>query len=149
MHNFIQKLAGIARILLHKRLLRVIAIGAVGLVVQTIFFEVFGIWLEILRPSLATIIGAEMSVLTNFFLNNRYSFNDRVHAPLLARLLRFHLVVSGSITLQWISVFTAESLTENIWIIHMAYAAGIMLGFISNYTGYRLWVWKHHDEPGV
>ena len=147
MHNFIQKLAEIARILLRKRLLRVITIGAVGLLVQTIVFEVFGIWLGVLRPSLATLAGAELSVITSFTLNNRFSFNDRMHAPLSVRLRRFHLVVLGSLAIQWTCVFTAESLTENIWIIRAAYATGIMLGFISNYTGYRLWVWKNHGAP--
>ena len=142
MHNFIQKLTVIMRILLRKRLIRVLAIGAVGLSVQTVAFEVLGIWLEVLRPSLATIVGAELGVITNFTLNNRFSFNDRAHAPFFARLRRFHLVVLGSIAIQWVCVFTAESLTANIWIIHAVYITGVMLGFISNYTGYRLCVRK-------
>lgn len=129
------------------RLLRVAFFGGIGVVVQTIIFETLGIWLGLLRPSLATLLGAEFGIITNFFLNNRFSFNDRAHAPLPRKLLRFHAVVSGSLFIQWLCVFTAESLTANIWVIHGAYAGGILLGFISNYTGYRLWVWKHHGEP--
>ena len=131
------------------RIMRVAFFGGFGGIVQTIVFEIVGIWLGLLRPSLATLLGAEFGIITNFFLNNRFSFNDRTHAPLPMRLLRFHAVVSGSLFIQWLCVFTAESLTANTWVIHGAYAGGILLGFISNYTGYRLWVWKHHEEPAV
>lgn len=130
--------------LLRARIVRVAFFGSIALVAQTIVFEVVGIWLELLRPSLATLLGAEFGIMTSFLLNNRYSFNDRSHAPLLTRLMRFHLVVSGSVFIQWLFVFSAESATSNLWIIHAAYAAGVAVGFISNYTGYRLWVWRHH-----
>ena len=133
----------------YSRIMRVAFFGGFGVVVQTIVFEIVGIWLGLLRPSLATLLGAEFGIITNFILNNRFSFNDRVHAPLPMRLLRFHAVVSGSLFIQWLCVFTAESLTSNTWAIHGAYAGGILLGFASNYTGYRLWVWKHHEEPTV
>ncbi len=133
----------------YSRLFRVAFFGGMGVVVQTVVFEVLGIWLGLVRPSFATLIGAEFGVITNFFLNNRFSFNDRVHAPLPRRLLRFHLVVSGSVFIQWLFVFTAESLHANAWMIHGAYLAGILIGFISNYTWYRLWVWKHYEEPST
>ena len=127
------------------RLVRVALFGGMGVVAQTLVFELLGVWLGLLRPSLATLAGAEVGILLNFFLNNRFSFNDRSHAPFAARLVRFHLVVSGSLFIQWLFVFLAEP-TENFFIIHAAYVAGILLGFISNYTGYRLWVWKHHES---
>lgn len=146
MHNLTEKVIRVIRLIARKRLFRVIAIGAVGLSVQTVVFEVLGIWLEVLRPSLATLVGAEFGVITNFLLNNRYSFNDRLHAPFLVRLLRFHLVVSGSLAIQWFCVFTAESFGAGWLLLHVAYAGGVMLGFLFNYTGYRLWVWKHHEE---
>ena len=134
-------------LLWRSRPLRVAMMGAVGVVVQTIGFETLGIWLHLVRPSTAVLIGAEMGVVTSFFLNNHYSFSDRPHGSLLSRLLRFHLVVSGSLFIQWVSVYTTELWTSSWLILHAAYVTGILLGFISNYTGYRLWVWRHHDEP--
>ena len=131
--------------LLRSRLLRVAVIGAVGVVVQTSFFEVLGIWLEVVRPSTAVIIGAEFGVLTNFFLNNRFTFNNQTHTSLLVRLLRFHLVVSGSLLVQWAFVFATEQITTSVLALHSAYIAGVLVGFVSNYTGYRLWVWGHRD----
>lgn len=118
-------------------------VGVVCVAVQTTVFEVVGIWLELLRPSSASLIGAEMAVLTGFVLNNRYSFSDRSNTPLWIKLLRYHMVVSGSLLIQWICIFSTEQVTDAWLPIHAAYIAGILLGFISNYTGYRLWVWRH------
>lgn len=141
-----EKLLTLAHSIMRSRLFRVAFIGGIGVCVQTVVFETLGIWLGILRPSLATLLGAELGVITNFILNNRFSFNDRFHAPLMTRLLRFHLVVSGSLFIQWLCLFATESFTSHPWILNGAYVAGILIGFISNYTGYRLWVWKHHDS---
>jgi len=137
-----------ARALLYSRIFRVACIGGVGFIVQTIVFETLFLLLGV-RPSLAVVVGGECGILSNFFLNNRFSFNDRAHAPLPLRLLRFHTVVSGSLILQWICVYTAEMLGAGWLALHGAYVLGIALGFISNYSGYRLWVWRHHGSPNA
>lgn len=138
------------RTLFLSRFARVFVIGGIGVVVQTVVFEVLGIFLGIVSPSTAVVLGAEVGILTNFYLNNRYSFRDREHGlSLLSRLVRFHLVVSGSIILQWLLVFLAERQTSSILLIHGAYAAGIILGFIWNYTFYLLFVWRHRESPSV
>lgn len=138
------------RVLVHdfsrSRFLRVFIIGGIGVLVQTIVFEIIGIYLQLVLPSTAVLIGAETGILTNFYLNNRFSFSDRRHdISLSSRLLRFHLVVSGSIFLQWLFVFVTEHQTSDLLIIHAAYAAGIILGFVWNYTFYLLFVWKQSD----
>jgi putative flippase GtrA len=133
--------------LLQSHVLRVAAVGAVGVLVQTFIFEVLAFWLGILRPSVAVLVGAEFGILTNFFLNHHLNFRGAADAHLIARLARFHLVVSGSLFIQWVCVYSAETFVGNIWAIRGAYMAGILLGFVSNYTLYRLWVWRHHTLP--
>ena len=138
--EFTQKMA-------HSRLVRSLLVGGVAVVVQTTIFEILGVLLHIVSASTAVLIGAEAGILTNFYLNNRFSFNDRKHdISLLSRLARFHLVVSGSVLLQWLLVHTTERQTDNYLIIHAAYATGITLGFVWNYTLYLLFVWRHSDE---
>ena len=128
------------------RLVRALAVGVVAVIAQTIVFEILGIYLRICSPSTAVVIGAEAGILMNFYLNNRFSFYDRRHAiSLLSRLVRFHLVVSGSVFLQWLFVFMVEHHTNTILLIHVAYAAGIILGFAWNYTFYLLFVWRKHE----
>ncbi|MDO8518318.1 MAG: GtrA family protein [bacterium] len=133
--------------MLSSRLVRTIMVGAVAVVVQTIMFETLGVYLKLFALSTSAVIGAEVAILTNFYLNNRFSFHDRQHnISLFWRLLRFHLVVSGSVFLQWLFVFTAEHATQNLLFIHGAYAAGIIIGFFWNYTWYKLFVWRQHDK---
>lgn len=121
-------------------------VGFVAVVLQTAIFEILGIYLHLFSPSTAVVIGAEFGLLVNFYLNNRFTFNGHGHDSMLVRLLRFHLVVSGSIIIQWLSLFIAEHLTTNLLLIHGAYFAGIFIGFLSNYTGYYLWVWRRSES---
>lgn len=126
------------------RIVRTIVVGGIAVIVQTIIFEILGVFLQLAAPSTAVVIGAEAGILTNFYLNNRFSFNDRQHTiSLFSRLVRFHMVVSGSVILQWLFVFITEHQTSDPFFIHIAYAAGIILGFAWNYTFYLLFVWRH------
>lgn len=133
--------------LLNARLVRSLAAGTIGVATQTILFEILGIFLKVFSPSTAVVISAECGLLVNFYLSNRFAFYDRRHAiSNLSRLLRFHLVVSGSIFLQWLFIFVAEHKTDSIWLIHVAYITGLILGFIWNYSLYLFFVWKHPTE---
>lgn len=134
-----------ANSLWQKRIFRVAVMGVAAVAVQSTVFVVLWLWLAIVRPSTAVLIGTEMGLLVNFYLNNRFSFYDRIHAPLLKRLLRYHTTVLGSFFCQWFLVFAVEHATKNIYALLAAYATGAILGFGINYTFYRLWVWRHHE----
>ncbi|MGD0328605.1 MAG: GtrA family protein [Minisyncoccia bacterium] len=137
-------IAQFCKTIANSRLVRSLATGVIAVIVQTTIFEILGIYLHVFSPSTAVVIGAECAILTNFYISNRFVFHDRRHnLSLLSRLIRFHLVVSGSVFLQWLFVFIAEHQTSNVLIIHVAYAAGIILGFAWNYTFYLLFVWRH------
>ena len=133
---------------LSSRALRVLVMGAAGLGVQTVIFEIIGIHYHFFLPSTAAIIAGEIGLLSNFFLNNRFSFKDRQHAtiPFWSRLLRFHLVVSVSLFLQWLFLFETQQVTSSLLLLHAAYIAGVVVGFISNYAGYYFWVWKQQPK---
>lgn len=125
-------------------MIRVGTVGLVGLTVQTSIFELFGLHWELIRPSTAALIGGEIAVLLGFALNNHFNFPDRA-TPLHKRLIRFHTVVAGSLFIQWFLVFLAEMYFPGTTIaLRIAYFIGIGLGFLSNYIGYTLWVWRHH-----
>ncbi len=130
------------------RIVRVAGAGGLGVLAQTAVFEILGIWLGLVRPSTAVLIGAELGIIINFCLSNRYAFADRRQSPLFGRLLRFHIVIAGALVIQWLAVYLTEVATTDWLAIHAAYAAGLLISFVYNYTGYRLWVWKHR-EPKV
>lgn len=125
------------------RLFRTASVGVVGVGIQTAVFEIIGVYLQLVSLSTAALIGSEFGILSNFILNNYFSFHEH-QRPNVTRLAKFHLVVLGSVFLQWLFVFVAERMTHDLFIIHVAYGAGILLGFIWNYNWYRLWVWKKH-----
>lgn len=141
MHTFFTHIP----IFIQSRIFRVACIGGIGVIIQTAIFETLGIWLALVSASTAAVIGGEVAIVCNFALNNRFSFGDRGHGALGWRLLRFHMVVAGSLFIQWLFVFTAEHATHDLLIIHGAYAAGILVGFMSNYIGYHLFVWRKHE----
>ena len=130
------------------RLLRVAAIGGTGFVLQSIIFELLGIQWEAVSPSTAAVIGGEVAILSNFFLNSRFSFRDRLSraAPPSMRLLRFHIVSSGSILIQWLTIFVAQQATNDAVLLRGAFVLGVALGFGVNYTGYYFYVWRAHAE---
>jgi dolichol-phosphate mannosyltransferase len=126
------------------KLFRIGLIGIVGIIVQTIVFELLGISYEIVRPSVAAVLGGELAILSNFTLNNHFTFSGKTHStsPLRIRLGKFHLVSLGSICIQWVLIFATEQFTSDPTILRTAYALGIVLGFFTNYIGYTLFVWK-------
>lgn len=133
------------------RVMRVLAVGGVGFIIQSVIFEVFGIRLGLVAASTAVVIGGECAILSNFFLNNRFSFRDAaLHAaPLLSRIVRFHVVSSGSLATQWTFLFVAERLTQDPLILRGTYILGVGIGFLMNYSGYYFFVWrKRRDDAG-
>lgn len=130
----------------HSRLVQSFLVGCVALVVQTSIFEILAVLLQVSSPSTAVLLGAEGGVLTNFYINNKYTFSDRQHQiSKLSRLIRFHLVVSGSVFIQWLLVYLVEQTTESLLLIHVAYFTGLGIGFIWNYTLYNIIVWRRID----
>lgn len=141
--NYVARLRKLSQI----RIMRVLFIGGIGFVIQTTIFEILAVWLRLMPASTAAVIGAEVAILCNFTLNQKFSFSQTHEntLPLWQRILRFHMVVSGSIFLQWLFIFVTERFTENLTYIHLAYALGVVVGFISNYLGYKFFVWKKKD----
>jgi dolichol-phosphate mannosyltransferase len=89
----------------------------------------------------AVIIGIEVSIITNFILNDTFTFAKR-HAgkTFTGRLLKFNLICLTGAGIQWgafmlfTHVFGVYDLLSNF--------IGIVLGFLWNYLVNRSWTWK-------
>mgnify|MGYP003388498656 FL=1 len=130
-----------------RRIVRVALVSIIGIGIQSALFELLGMYLKVLSPSTAVIVGAEVGLVCNFFLINAFVFHGVHIRSTPVRLLRFHISVSGSLLLQWLFVFTAEHFGGSALVIHAAYLAGIGIGFFVNYAMYTLWVWQMHSDP--
>lgn len=124
------------------RVVRALMVGAIAALVQTAVFELLYTISHFTSASTAVVLSAEFGILTNFYLNNRFSFKDRKGEDTFNRLVRFHVVMIGAVFIQWVCLLATERQTSNLIAIHIAYLVSLVLGFIWNYTCYTTWVWR-------
>jgi dolichol-phosphate mannosyltransferase len=93
----------------------------------------------------ASPIAIEVSILSNFMLNNYWTFVRRdTHVKFGARLVRYHLVtglaglVNYGTLLLLVKVFHLNDMLANL--------IGILLGTIINYLLNSLWTWQKSTE---
>lgn len=130
-----------------KRLEELIKFGIVGgsgvlvnmglLYVLTRYFSV--------RLEIASVIAIETSILSNFFLNNLWTFSKRdTHVPFWVRLFRYHLVtglagvVNYLVLLLLVKTLGLHDMLSNL--------IGIAVGTIINYSLNSLWTWRERSS---
>jgi dolichol-phosphate mannosyltransferase len=115
-------------------------VGGSGILVNMGFLflltRYFSVRLEIASP-----IAIEASILSNFSLNNLWTFRKRrTKNPFRTRLFRYHLVtglagiVNYLVLLLLVNVFGMHDLVSNL--------IGILLGTVINFTLNSLWTWS-------
>lgn len=90
---------------------------------------------------LAVIIGIEVSIISNFILNDTFTFAKRRRGKsFMGRLLRFNLICVAGAVIQWglfmlfTRVFGVYDLLSNF--------IGIVVAFLWNYFVNRNWTWR-------
>jgi dolichol-phosphate mannosyltransferase len=124
------------------RLLKFIGVGLSGVAVNQ-----FLLWLLTefggLQYYISSIFAIEASIISNFFLNDRFTFSDRRTGKtrsFLLRLLKFNLTCAAGAGIQWgllvlfTSVFGFHYLVSNL--------IGILVAFIWNYILSLIWTWQ-------
>ena len=153
-----------ALLIRYKRFLKFAVVGASGVVVNlgiyALLTQVFGMGGAPGTRSAAYAVSVEISIITNFLLNDVWTFRDRVGgAPsFLSRGVRFHLVSLIGFLINW-GTFTAlnlalpdtadqpipllgELLSPFIVSWDYVYAMlGITLAIAWNYLGNLKWTW--------
>ena len=59
------------------RFFKFAVVGSLGLVIQTALYWILGFGIKIVSPTVATILGGQLAILSNFILNNVWTFGDR------------------------------------------------------------------------
>lgn len=88
--------------------LRFLVVGTIGFIINTIGLVVgvrFG-----LKPSIAGPLGAEVAIISNFILNNFWTFSDRTLLPqaIPGKFIQFNILSLGSVLIQFIFLKTGE-----------------------------------------
>lgn len=138
--------SGRFRDLVKIRLVRIAFFGGVSFLVQATFFEIFGLRLAAFRPANAAILGGELAIITNFFLQNHFSFADHRLTwswRLFHKLIQFNLGAVVSLAIQWLLVSLGEVLANGHWMTLRAFnVLGVLIGFGFNYLIYTRFIWR-------
>lgn len=126
-----------------RQLIKFAIVGTIGFAVNTII-------LEILRrkgfsPDNAAAIGAEFAIISNFILNNSWTFKSQKISKvsnLVTKFLQFNLASIGSVLIQKVGIYLGISLFgENLYFIYYVLSVGIAM--VLNYFIYSKIIWKN------
>lgn len=137
----IRKLADYIR-LVKKSIGRFVAVGAFGFVIN---FSILSILYKVLGFDIlpAQLIGAEIAILSNFYLHNNWTYKDAVKDSSWKRLLEFHVTswLGSGITTVTLIVLVNQGMQYAL-----ALVIGAILALIWNFLWTRFVVWKPKDD---
>lgn len=140
--------------LLHSRLIKFVIVGGSGAAIQFISLHFYR--QSISSFQLAFFLAIETAVLSNFILNNGWTFKDRKLKPVQipGKFLQFNLASGGSILIQqtiaflgerYIGLYTLFGIPMTPFTIDtgaMFAVTGILVGMFWNFFAYSHIVWK-------
>jgi dolichol-phosphate mannosyltransferase len=125
----------------YKRLLKFIGVGLSGVVVNegilALVKTLFN-WNQYVR----LIPGIEVSIITNFLLNDAFTFADRrmgKRSSFITRLLKFQLIALAGAFINWGIGTLLISLGVNDYLANFI---GIVIAFLWNYFLSTVWAWR-------
>jgi dolichol-phosphate mannosyltransferase len=146
-----------------KQFIKFLIVGGTGFLINTIGLVVFHQLFNIPSPTAAS-LGAEIAIISNFFLNNFWTFRhskaDSVKAIAL-KLLQFNLSSLGAIVIQYVVLYLGERFItppilqsvdiDRIYLTYLYYVFAVGLGLIYNYIMYSRVIWKKQQisSPAV
>ncbi len=128
-----------------QRFLKFAVVGGTGLVIQTAFFEYFGVITNTLSPSVATTIGGELAIISNFTLNNLWTFREyQVRGlKIITKFLQFNFTSLLALAIQFTVLKFGEMVANgNPLIIQFFYFGALIIVIITNYYIYNKFIWK-------
>jgi dolichol-phosphate mannosyltransferase len=125
----------------YRRFLKFCLVGVWGSVVNLglllLLTEVAG-----LHYVASAVIGVETAIITQFILNDQWTFRDRrdMACGTLVRARKYFLTCTGGVTIYFLILIP---LTEFAGVYYAVSAViGIFVGFLWNYAGSTLWAWR-------
>lgn len=136
--------------LLSPRLIRFGVVGISGIVVNMAFLAVFYELMQ-LPHAVSSAAAIEVSIVSNFLLNNAWTFRDRnaaAGASFTIRMIRYNLVSLIGMAVQvGIALLITDALTRYLtldepgWTVYPAQLGGIAVAMIWNFASNFYWTW--------
>lgn len=116
-------------------------VGLFGFAINTIILE-FLVRIGF-HPALGSAVGAEFAIMSNFYLNNAWTFSSRKAHGIRAfgKLLQFNLTSAGAILIQAGCVWIGTALL-GVSTYRWFYIIGVGIGLVWNYTMYSKVIWR-------
>ncbi len=139
--SHIRKLADYLR-LIKKSLARFVAVGAAGFVIN---FAILTVLYKVLNFNIlpSQLIGAEVAILSNFYLHNNWTFKDAVKNSLITRLIEFH---ASSWIGSAITTVTLIFLVDRGMQYLIALIIGAIIALVWNFFWTRFIIWKPKES---
>ena len=122
-----------------KRFLKFCVVGGSGAVVNLGLYWILTRYF-LIYELLSYAISIEISILSNFALNNVWTFRDRKNSPLISRFTKFHLVSFGGMAINW-CVFALLFTVFGVFDMYSA-IGGIAVATLWNYFINLKWTWR-------
>lgn len=118
-----------------------LVVGSIGFIINTLILE-FSVY-NGFHPAVGSGFGAELAIISNFILNNSWTFGSRkVHGfDAIRKFLQFNATSLGAVLIQS-SVVAAGSMAIGVLHYRWYYLLGVGIGLLWNYTMYSKVIWK-------
>lgn len=118
-----------------------LVVGSIGFIINTLILELFVMFG--IHPVIGSLVGAECAIISNFILNNAWTFKSRSIAPnsRFLKFIQFNGTSLGAILIQSGTVFIGTQLF-GIGTYRVFYIVGVGIGLIYNYIMYSRVIWK-------
>jgi dolichol-phosphate mannosyltransferase len=126
---------------LYTRFLKFSLVGFSGVLVNTGLLYVLTAYLGVVY-FISSIFAIELSILSNFLLNDIWTWRDRTKKTFWKRLLQYHISVGiTAVLVNWVILIL---LTEFFGLYYMiSNLIGIACGTLANYLINDLWTFKN------
>jgi dolichol-phosphate mannosyltransferase len=117
-------------------------VGFIGFCINTVILESLVSYGY--NPTIGSAIGAEFAIISNFFLNNIWTFSHKKISgfTMIPKLVQFNTTSLGALLIQSGTVWVGTTLFGHV-VYFISYLAGVGFGLIWNYTMYSKVIWKN------
>ena len=129
---------------------RFCVVGGIGFVINTVVLRVLaevGHW----HPAVASSTGAEMAIISNFMLNNFWTFKSSKFTSwkkIPFKFLQFNMTSLGAILIQFVVIWLGvHFFGRALYMFYYVFSVG--LGLIWNYFMYTTVVWKTKNKSAA
>lgn len=124
-----------------RKIIKFLIVGGWGFIINTIILELL-VWIGF-HPVIGSAIGAEGAILSNFALNNQWTFRDRKieKSRRFMKFLQFNGTSLGAIALQAGVVYTGTHI-YGVESYRVFYMIGVLASLSWNYVMYSRVIWK-------